>query len=182
MVYVGKCFFFAAQNQLKDYYNKKPVEFVIRENYELVEDKEYVSKFTLKNVKDIANIPINEPIKFVKLERGEKEELNRKFNYSIDYNQIYDTKFITIPIDTVLFNNGDKLNREKRIKEFIEKYISQQYYTFSEPLLLKDENYCYFEYEIGSFFSPHSIRKQTLFKKIDGKWKEWIVISFQHTF
>lgn len=51
-------------SQLKDYYNKKPVEFVIRENYELVEDKEYVSKFTLKNVKDIANIPINEPIKY----------------------------------------------------------------------------------------------------------------------
>lgn len=50
--------------QLKDYYNKKPVEFVIKENYELVEDKEYVSKFTLKNVKDIANIPINEPIKY----------------------------------------------------------------------------------------------------------------------
>jgi len=51
-------------SQLKDYYNKKPVEFVIRENYELVEDKEYVSKFTLKNVKDIANIPINEPVKY----------------------------------------------------------------------------------------------------------------------
>ncbi len=51
-------------SQLKDYYNKKPVEFVIRENYELVEDREYVSKFTLKNVKDIANIPINEPIKY----------------------------------------------------------------------------------------------------------------------
>jgi hypothetical protein len=51
-------------SQLKDYYNKKPVEFVIRENYELVEDKEYVSRFTLKNVKDIANIPINEPIKY----------------------------------------------------------------------------------------------------------------------
>ena len=51
-------------SQLKDYYNKKTVEFVIRENYELVEDKEYVSKFTLKNVKDIANIPINEPIKY----------------------------------------------------------------------------------------------------------------------
>ena len=51
-------------SQLKDFYNKKPVEFVIRENYELVEDKEYVSKFTLKNVKDIANIPINEPIKY----------------------------------------------------------------------------------------------------------------------
>jgi len=51
-------------SQLKDYYNKKPVEFVIRENYELVEDREYVSKFTLKNVRDIANIPINEPIKY----------------------------------------------------------------------------------------------------------------------
>jgi hypothetical protein len=51
-------------SQLKDYYNKKPVEFVVRENYELLEDKEYVSRFTLKNVKDIANIPINEPIKY----------------------------------------------------------------------------------------------------------------------
>ena len=51
-------------SQLKDYYNKKPVEFVIRENYELMEDREYVSKFSLKNVRDIANIPINEPIKY----------------------------------------------------------------------------------------------------------------------
>ena len=51
-------------SQLKDYYNKKPVEFTIRENYELVEDREYVPRFTLKNVKDIANIPINEPIKY----------------------------------------------------------------------------------------------------------------------
>ena len=38
-------------SQLKDYYNKKPVEFTIRENYELVEDREYVPRFTLKNVK-----------------------------------------------------------------------------------------------------------------------------------
>jgi hypothetical protein len=51
-------------SQLKSYYNNKPVEFVIRENYELVEDNEYVSRFSLKNVKDIANIPINEPIKY----------------------------------------------------------------------------------------------------------------------
>jgi hypothetical protein len=51
-------------SQLKDYYNKKPVEFVVRENYELLEDKEYVSRFSLKNVKDIANIAINEPIKY----------------------------------------------------------------------------------------------------------------------
>ena len=51
-------------NQTKDYYNKIPVEYVIKENYELVEDNEYVSKFTLKNIKDFQNIPINEPLKY----------------------------------------------------------------------------------------------------------------------
>ncbi len=51
-------------SQVKDYYNTKPVEFVIKENYELIEDREYVPRFTLKNVKDISNIPINEPIKY----------------------------------------------------------------------------------------------------------------------
>lgn len=50
--------------QLRDYYNNKPVEFVIKENYDLIEDNEYVPRFSLKNVKDIQNIPINEPIKF----------------------------------------------------------------------------------------------------------------------
>lgn len=50
--------------QLKDYYNTKPVVFVVKENYELVEDREYVPRFSLKNVKDIADIPINEPIKY----------------------------------------------------------------------------------------------------------------------
>ena len=51
-------------SQLKDFYNKKPVEFVIKENYELIEDNEYIPRFSLKNVKDIANIPINEPVKY----------------------------------------------------------------------------------------------------------------------
>ena len=51
-------------SQTKDYYNKKPVEYILKENYELVEDHEYVSKFTLKNVRDFENIPINEPIKY----------------------------------------------------------------------------------------------------------------------
>jgi hypothetical protein len=51
-------------SQLKDYYNKKPVEFVVKENYELIEDNEYIPRFSLKNVKDIADIPINEPIKY----------------------------------------------------------------------------------------------------------------------
>jgi hypothetical protein len=50
--------------QLRDFYNKKPVEFVVKEHYNLIEDNEYVPRFSLKNVKDIANIPINQPIKY----------------------------------------------------------------------------------------------------------------------
>ena len=51
-------------SQLRDFYNKKPVEFVVKEHYNLIEDNEYIPRFSLKNVKDIANIPINEPIKY----------------------------------------------------------------------------------------------------------------------
>lgn len=51
-------------SQLKDFYNKKPVEFVIKENYDLIEDNEYIPRFSLKNIKEIANIPINSPIKY----------------------------------------------------------------------------------------------------------------------
>lgn len=51
-------------SQVKSYYNTKPVEFVIKENYELIEDNEYIPRFSLKNVKEIANIPINKPIKY----------------------------------------------------------------------------------------------------------------------
>lgn len=50
--------------QTRDYYNNKPVEYVVREHYELIEDNEYIPRFSLKNVKDIADIPINEPIKY----------------------------------------------------------------------------------------------------------------------
>ncbi len=50
-------------SQVRDYYNTKPIEFVIRENYELKEDNTYVPRFTLKNSKNIANIPVNEPLK-----------------------------------------------------------------------------------------------------------------------
>lgn len=50
--------------QLKDFYNKKPVEYVLKENYELIEDREFIPRFTLKNIKDLQNIPINEPIKY----------------------------------------------------------------------------------------------------------------------
>jgi len=50
--------------QVRSYYNTKPVEFVLKENYELIEDREYIPRFTLKNIKDLGNIPVNEPIKF----------------------------------------------------------------------------------------------------------------------
>lgn len=46
------------------WYNKKTIEFVIKENYELIEDHEYIPRFSLKNAKEIAKIPINEPIKY----------------------------------------------------------------------------------------------------------------------
>jgi len=51
-------------SQLRSYYNNKPVEFVVKEHYNLIEDNEYIPRFSLKNVKDIANIPINQPIKY----------------------------------------------------------------------------------------------------------------------
>lgn len=50
--------------QIKDYYNTKPVEYVIKEKYELVEDNEYRSKTNLASIPELANIPINEPIKY----------------------------------------------------------------------------------------------------------------------
>jgi hypothetical protein len=50
--------------QTKTYFNNKPVEFVIKEHYDLIENQEFIPRFSLKNVKDIANIPINEPIKY----------------------------------------------------------------------------------------------------------------------
>lgn len=51
-------------NQARTYFNKKPVEYVIRENFNLIEDHEYIPRFNLKNATEIANIPINEPIKY----------------------------------------------------------------------------------------------------------------------
>jgi len=49
----------------RTYYNTKPVEYmVIRKHPLLLEDNEFIPRFSLKNVTDIANIPINEPIKY----------------------------------------------------------------------------------------------------------------------
>jgi hypothetical protein len=50
---------------LKTYFNTKPVEFVLREAYnDLREDREFVPRFSLKNIRDFQDVPINEPIKY----------------------------------------------------------------------------------------------------------------------
>lgn len=49
--------------EIRDYFNTKPIEFVLRENYKLKEDTAYIPRFKLKDVREIANVPINEPIK-----------------------------------------------------------------------------------------------------------------------
>jgi len=50
-------------SEIRNYFNTRSVEFVIRENYELSEDKEFIPRFSLKNAKGIADIPVNEPIR-----------------------------------------------------------------------------------------------------------------------
>jgi hypothetical protein len=49
--------------QTRDYFNLKPVEYVIKNNY-IVENNEFIPRFSLKGIKEISNIPINEPIKY----------------------------------------------------------------------------------------------------------------------
>lgn len=52
-------------NELKTYYNDKEITYLFKQEYtRLVEDLEFIPRFTLKNVSDIANIPINEPMKY----------------------------------------------------------------------------------------------------------------------
>lgn len=52
-------------SQAKSFFNKKPVEFIVKESYnDLKEDREFIPRFSLKNIKDFQNIPINEPIKY----------------------------------------------------------------------------------------------------------------------
>jgi hypothetical protein len=52
-------------SQAKTFYNNKPVEYILREAYnDLKEDREFVPRFSLKNIKDFQDVPINEPIKY----------------------------------------------------------------------------------------------------------------------
>jgi hypothetical protein len=51
--------------QVQSYFNRKPVEFIIRESYnDLREDREFIPRFSLKNIRDFEDVPINEPIKY----------------------------------------------------------------------------------------------------------------------
>ena len=70
-------------SNVKSYFNNKPVEFVICENYNLSEDKEYIPRFTLKNAKEISNIPINSPIK------PTKEIIIKAIKYGMVFNVTY---------------------------------------------------------------------------------------------
>jgi len=52
-------------SQSKAFFNRKPVEFILKEAFnDLKEDREFIPRFSLKNIKDFQNIPINEPIKY----------------------------------------------------------------------------------------------------------------------
>jgi len=51
--------------QSKTFFNRKPVEYILKETFnDLKEDKEFIPRFSLKNIRDFQNIPINEPIKY----------------------------------------------------------------------------------------------------------------------
>jgi hypothetical protein len=50
--------------EIRDYYNNKPVEFVPAIHNDLIENREFVPRFSLKRIKEVGNIPINEPIKY----------------------------------------------------------------------------------------------------------------------
>lgn len=50
-------------SDLKTYYNTKPIEFILKENFDLKEDRSYVPRFKLKDIQQIADVPVNEPLK-----------------------------------------------------------------------------------------------------------------------
>ena len=49
----------------KSYHNRKPVEFILKESYNnLREDREFIPRFSFKDITEFKNIPINEPVKY----------------------------------------------------------------------------------------------------------------------
>jgi hypothetical protein len=78
-------------NEIKSYFNSKPVEFIIRENYELSEDQEYIPRFTLKGSKEISNIPINTPVK------PTQDIIVKAIKYGMIFNVTYKGKEDNLP-------------------------------------------------------------------------------------
>jgi len=51
--------------EAKNYYNTKTVEYVVKESFnDLKEDREFIPRFSLKNIRDFQDVPINEPVKY----------------------------------------------------------------------------------------------------------------------
>lgn len=50
-------------SRYNNYYNTKPIEFVIKESVKLHEDSSYVPRFSKKDVNIVQGVPINTPIK-----------------------------------------------------------------------------------------------------------------------
>ena len=168
---------------LNEFFNDLKLELQFKDTI-LINSFNEIDSFSIKSRDIVVRVYQlqKETLKSVYTDKEERNEVNKNFNYNVNFNQIRNTTFIIIPLDSVRSINGDKINRDKRIKEFIEKYKTQNYYIFSEPLLLRDKNYCIFNYEFGSFFIPNSDRKTTIYKKVDGRWKLWNVISSKQEF
>ena len=49
-------------SEIRSYFNNKPVQFIIKENYELSENS-FIPRFRLNGIKVISDVPINQPIK-----------------------------------------------------------------------------------------------------------------------
>ncbi len=51
--------------EAKNFYNTKTIEYVVKESFnDLKEDREFIPRFSLKNIRDFQDVPINEPVKY----------------------------------------------------------------------------------------------------------------------
>ena len=73
--------------EIQAYNNRKPVEFVIRENFRLIEDQAYIPRFKLKDIYQIADVPVNEPMKVTEalIIKGIKYGMIFLINYKGEY-------------------------------------------------------------------------------------------------
>jgi acetaldehyde dehydrogenase (acetylating) len=73
--------------EIQAYNNKKPIEFVIKENFRLIEDQAYIPRFKLKDIYQIADVPVNEPMKVTEalIIKGIKYGMIFLINYKGEY-------------------------------------------------------------------------------------------------